>query len=274
MIMRFFHVAVLCAFASGLAACDEGFEGTPFEPEPLAAIRFVNAVPDTMAMDYRFTDAVLNAGMFDATFRTVQENYVPFAAGSYTITVFLSSLDPAIAQQVIATVTQDFVDQGRYTFVHSGPMRSGAATATILTDNASAPAAGRVALRVLHLGTGMGNLDVFVGTTSGSGTLPSGSASWTNVAFGTVTSYVELDVAALRVAATATGTTTPLLVNNTAAPPGSAPTGTQSAIPGVQQAGSVLTVVILPPSTPGSMAPQTSAFLVPAFAFLVDRRPD
>jgi len=198
---------------------------------------------------------------------------VPFAAGSYTITVFLSSLDPAIAQQVITTVTDDFADAGRYTFVHSGALRSGTATATIMEDNATAPAAGKVALRVLHLGAGMGNLDVFVGTTSGSGTLP-GAASWTNVAFGTATGYVELDAAALRVAVTATGTVTPLVVDNTAAPTGSAPTGTQSAIPGVQQAGSVLTVVILPASTPGSMAPQTSAYQVPAFRFLVDRRPD
>jgi hypothetical protein len=274
MTMRIFHVAVLCAFAGGLAACDDGTEGTPFEPEPTAAIRFVNAVPDTMAMDYRFTSAVLNAGMYDAAFRAVQENYVPFTAGSYTITVFLSSYDPAIAQQVVATVTDDFADAGRYTFVHSGALRSGAATATIMEDNATAPAAGKVALRVLHLGAGMGNLDVFVGTTTGSGTLPSGTASWTNVAFGGATGYVEFDAAALRVAATATATVTPLVADNTAAPAGSAATGVQSAIPGVQQVGSVLTVVILPASTPGSMAPQTAAYQVPAFRFLVDRRPD
>jgi hypothetical protein len=270
--MRIFHVAALCALAGGLAACDDGTEGTPFEPEPLAAIRFVNAVPDTMAMDYRFTTAVLNAGMYDATFRTVQENYVPFPAGNYTITVFLSSNDPAIAQQVIATVTDDYADAGRYTFVHSGALRAGSATATILEDNATAPAAGKVALRVLNLGAGMGSLDVFVGTT-GTG-LPSGAASWTNVAFGAATGYVEFDAAALRVAATATGTAAPLVVANTAAPAGSAATGVQSAIPGVQQVGSVLTVVILPASTPGSMAPQTSAYQVPAFRFLVDRRPD
>jgi hypothetical protein len=93
------------------------------------------------------------------------------------------------------------------------------------------------------------------------------------VAFGTFTAYVELDTAAYRVAATATGTTTPLVVANTAAPTGSAASGTSSAIAGVKMAGSALTIVVLPRSVAGSRAPQTSAFTTPAVAFLNDRRP-
>jgi len=272
--MRLLHMGLLCAFAGGVAACDQGTEGTPFEPEPLAAIRFVNAVPDTMGMDYRFVDFVTNAGMFGATFRTRQEQYRPFGVGNHTIKVFLSSTDPAIASQVVTEVTQDFADGGRYTFVHSGFMRSGSspvAAATILEDSPPTPGAGKVGLRVLNLGAGIGNLDIFVGTTATAGQTPSAAATWTGVAYGAATPYVELDTAGLRVAATAAGTTTPLVVANTAAPTGSPASGGADAIAGVRMAGSVLTMVVLPRSVAGSMA---ASFTTPAFGFLNDRRPN
>jgi hypothetical protein len=124
---------------------------------------------------------------------------------------------------------------------------------------------------VLNLAAGIGNLDIFVGTTSTSGQTPSATATWTNVAFGAVTSYVTLDTAGLRVAATATGTATPLVVANTAGPTGQAAIGTTSAIAGVRQSGSVLTIVVLPPSVAGSMA---ASFTTPGFVFLNDRRPN
>ncbi|MGH2348683.1 MAG: DUF4397 domain-containing protein [bacterium] len=258
----------------GIAAC--GRDATePREVVPTASVRFVNAVPDTMAMDYRFVDFVTNAGLFGAAFRANQPHYQPLRAGPHTFRVFLSSSDPAIASTVVHEQAFTFAENASYTVVHSGFMRGGppAGAVSVQQDNAPVPAAGRVGLRVLHLGAGMGAVDVFVGTTSTAGQTPSTTPTWTNVAFGQATPYVEADTAALRVAATATGTTTPLLVANTAAPAGSPASGTSSAIAGVRIAGSVLTVVILPPSVPGSMAPQTAAFTVPAFAFLNDRRP-
>ncbi|HXF94655.1 MAG TPA: DUF4397 domain-containing protein, partial [Gemmatimonadales bacterium] len=230
-------------------------------------------VPDTMAMDYRFVDFVTNAGMFGAAFRTLQVHHQPLRAGTHTFRVFLSSTDPAIASTVVHEQNFTFAENALYTVVHSGFMRSGstpAATVVVQQDNAPAPAAGKVALRALHLGAGMGAMDVFVGTTSTAGQTPSATPTWTNLTYGQYTPYVELDTAALRVATTATGTTTPLLVANTAAPPGAAASGTSSPIAGVRMAGSVLTIVVLPPSVPGSMAP---AFTTPAFAFLTDRRP-
>ncbi|MDH3291175.1 MAG: DUF4397 domain-containing protein [Gemmatimonadota bacterium] len=275
--MKILHsIALVSAMACGVVACDKGTETTPFEPVPLAAVRFVNAVPDTMAMDYRFVDLVTNSGMFDASFRDRQEHYLPIEAGSHTFRVFLSSSDQAVATTVVNETTFSFADGGRYTVLHGGYMRSGstpAATVTVVEDNAPAPAAGKVALRVLNLAGDLGPVDVFVGTTSTADQVPAATATWTNLAFGTFTPYVDLDTAALRVAATATTTTTPLLVANTAAPAGAAATGTSSAITGVRIAGSVITVVVLPQSVAGSMAPQSSAFQAPAFVFLNDRRP-
>jgi hypothetical protein len=270
-----YRIALVSAMAGGVVACDEGADTIPVDPVPLAAVRFINAVPDTMAMDYRFVDFVTNSGMFDAAFRTGQAQYLPIEAGSHTFRVFLSSSDQAIATTVVNETTFDFADGGRYTVLHSGYMRSGgspAAAVTVVEDDAPTPAAGRVGLRVLNLAGDLGAVDVFVGTTTGAG-LPAATATWTNVAFGTFTPYVELDTAALRVAATATGTAAPLLVANTAAPVGAPASGVSSPITGVRIAGSVITVVILPRSVAGSMAPQSAAFLIPAFGFLNDLRP-
>lgn len=270
--------ALVAAVAAGMTACDEGTDTTPFDPVPLAAVRFVNAVPDTMPMDYRFVDIVTNAGLFAAPFRSSQAQYLPIDAGQRTFRVFPSSFDAGVTSTVINETTASFQDGGRYTVLHAGFMRSGSAPAAavaVVEDNAPTPAAGRVALRALHLGAGMNSVDVFVGTSSTAADIaPSAAPTWTGLAYGEFTPYVEFDTAGLRVAATDVGTTTPLLVANTAAPTGSPPTGTSSAITGVRMTGSVITIVILPPSVPGSLAPQSSAFQAPALAFLNDRRPD
>jgi hypothetical protein len=265
-------LVALCA--APIMACDRNTEGTPFEPDLLAAVRFVNAVPDTMALDYRVVDIATNAGMYDAPFRNNQGFYNPILAGEHTIKVFLSSTDPAVTQTAVYEAAHTFAAGVSYTFLHYGFMRSGqtpAVAVSMVEDTPPTPAAGRIAVRALNLASGIGGVDVFVGTaTTG---LPSATATWANLAFGAFTPYVELDTAAYRVAATATGTTTPLLVANTAAPAGLAASGTASSIAGVRMAGSALTIVVFPRSVAGSPAPQTSAFTAPAVAFLYDRRP-
>lgn len=271
------NVALISALAGAVVTCDEGTETTPFDPVPLAAVRFVNAVPDTMGLAYRFVDIVTNAGMFAADFRASQAQYLPIEAGQHTFRVFLDPTtftpNDTIASTVVNETTFNFVDGGRYTVLHGGFMRSGStppAAVTVVEDNAPTPAAGRVALRALHLGAGMNPVDVFVGTNSTADETPSAAATWTSLTYGEFTPYVEFDTAGLQVAATDVGTATPLVVANTAAPAGSPPTGTSSAITGVRMAGSVITIVILPPSVPGSMARQ---FAAPGVVFLNDRRP-
>ncbi len=272
--MRLLRLIPLAALAASVAACEKGTEGTPFEPDPAASVRFINAVPDTMPMDYRFVDFVTNAGMFGATFRTNQAQYYAVLAGQHTIRVFLSDSNLTVAQTVVNETTFEFVQGKLYTFVHSGFMRSGqtpAVTASIVEDAPPTPAAGKIALRALNLAAGLSAVDVFVGTTTSG--LPAATPRWSNIAYGAFTSYAEVDPAAYRVAATAAGTTTPLLVANTAAPPGDTAIGKSSPITGVRIAGSVLTVVVLPRSVAGSAAPQTSAYQSPAVVFLNDRRP-
>jgi len=84
----------------------------------------------------------------------------------------------------------------------------------------------------------------------------------------------------LRVVVTAAGTKTPRLFTANA-PLGSPgftdqqPPGSEAVNPiaGAAIPGSVITVVIVPRSVAGSMAPQTAAFTVPTALFLIDKRP-
>jgi hypothetical protein len=109
-------------------ACDEGSDPFPVETVPLAAIRFINAVPDTMGFDYRFVDFLTNAGFFDATFRANLQLYQSIEAGSHTFRVFLSSTVDTITSDLWNETTFDFAGSSYYGHPF-GYMRSGSTPA-------------------------------------------------------------------------------------------------------------------------------------------------
>ena len=254
-------------------------EKTFTEPlPPLAAIHFLNAVPDTMQLDFRVVDIVSNAGFFDANFRDGNMFYTGIEAGGREIRVFLSSTNPSIASQVVWDSTLNLTAATNYTLIQTGFARTGQAPARaawVLTDNPAAPGAGNIGLRVVNAGAGMGSVDVNV-TRHATDTLPD-TPLLSGVLYGTTSGYLTLPVDAVaadstRVVITATGTKTPVLAS-VKLPAGLAGTATTDPIAGARVAGSVLSAVIVPPSVAGSAAPQTAPFLVPTAVFLVDRRP-
>ena len=254
-------------------------EKTFTEPlPPLAAIHFLNAVPDTMQLDFRVVDIVSNAGFFDANFRDGNMFYTGIEAGGREIRVFLSSTNPSIASQVVWDSTLNLTAATNYTLIQAGFARTGqtpARTAWVLTDNPAAPGAGNIGLRVVNAGAGMGSVDVNV-TRHATDTLPD-TPLLSGVLYGTTSGYLTLPVDAVaadstRVVITATGTKTPVLAS-VKLPAGLAGTATTDPIAGARVAGSVLSAVIVPPSVAGSAAPQTAPFLVPTAVFLVDKRP-
>lgn len=253
-------------------------EKTFTEPlPPLAAIHFLNAVPDTMQLDFRVVDIVSNAGFFDANFRDGNMFYTGIEAGGREIRVFLSSTNPSIASQVVWDSTLNLTAATNYTLIQTGFARTGqspARAAWVLTDNPAAPGAGNIGLRVVHAGAGMGSVDVNV-THHATDTLP--DTPLVSVGYATTSGYLTLPVDAVaadssRVVITAAGTKTPVLAT-VKLPAGLAGTATTDPIAGARVAGSVLSAVIVPPSVAGSAAPQTAPFLVPTAVFLVDRRP-
>ena len=57
---RIFKLSVLCLAAGVVNACSTPEQITATENIPTAGVRFINAVPDTNAMDFRFIDIVEN----------------------------------------------------------------------------------------------------------------------------------------------------------------------------------------------------------------------
>jgi Domain of unknown function (DUF4397) len=272
--VRFFSLGGVLLLAIG---CSK--EKSFTEPGvPLAGIHFLNAVPDTGQMDFRVVDIVSNAGLFDANYRTGNMFYTGIEAGSRDIRVFLSSSDPTISSHVMQDTTYGFTASADYTFIYTGFARTGQTPARavwVVSDNPTAPGAGKIGLRIIDAGAGMGNLAVNV-TRHAADTLPD-TPLMSNVAYGTVGAYVTLPIDSVaadsaRVVVTATGTKTPVLFS-AKLPTGLAGTATADPIAGARIAGSVMTAVIVPPSVAGSQAPQTAAFLVPAAVFFVDKRP-
>ncbi len=263
------RLSLLCATALLVAGCDDEGVLPPIEVA-YAGIHFLNAVPDTGEQDYRVVDIPSNAGLFDAQFRGHNRFYQAIEAGQRQVNVFNSSLDPAIASQVLLDTAFTFTEDQNYTFLHAGRARAGstpARTVWIIADQPPTPTATDIGLRVIHAGAGMASLDIsFIAPTDTLPDVPQMAA----VPYSTVRAYVTRPAAAtLRIVATAAGTKTPLLVNVTT-PAGTAGTTTTNPIAGTSIAGSVLTVVIVPASVAGSAATQ---FTTASALFLVDRRP-
>ena len=286
--------SVVGALAMAALGC-HGNAVTNSQIVAMAAIHFVNAVPDTGQMDYRVVDIASNASLFDADFRSFNSIYKGIEAGTREIRVFNSSTDPAISSQVLWDTTFAFTQDQGYTFVHTGfarvadqpPVR----TVWIIPDTPPTPAAAQVGLRFIHAGAGIGPVDVNF-LRKGSDTLPD-TPLFANVAYGSAATYSLMPhdsftvtttstavtftyYDTLRVVVTATGTKTPLLFAATVAPlgiPGYRDPLTQedlNPVPGTAVPGTVLTALLVPRSVVGSPAVQ---FATPTVLYFVDKRP-
>jgi hypothetical protein len=265
------RLCALCIVACGLVACGEDKLGAP---PPIGALRFVNAVADTSAMDFRVVDIIGNAPQFlENTFRAATP-YQAVEAGNRHLKVFISPsrTDTLVGSPTVWDTTFTFVAGTNYTVVMTGFARTASAPALgmqIIQDDPSAPPAAQIRLRAINLGSGLGAIDAFWRRTAAPAP---GTGFGTNLAFGGASAYAPLDTAALQVAATATGTTTPTLAD-VVGPPGVAGTPAANPIAGTRVAGSVLTAFLLPASVAGSAAPQGGAFAAPTILYVADRRP-
>ncbi len=269
--MTIARLCALCIVVLGLAACGDDELGPP---PPIGALRFVNAVADTGAMDFRVIDVVGDAPQFLENAFRASTPYQAVEAGSRHLKVFMtpSRTDTLVGAPTLWDTTFTFVAGTNYTVVMTGFARSGSTPALrmqIIQDDPTAPAAGQIRLRAINLGSGLGAIDAFWRPSAAPAP---GTGFATNLAFEGAGAYAPLDTAALRVAATATGTTTPTLAD-VVGPPGVAGTPAANPIAGTRVAGSVLTAFLVPASVTGSAAPQGGAFAAPTILYVADRRP-
>src|SRR5688572_4231544 len=153
---------------------------------PLAYVRYVAAVPDTFATDWRPIDGIENSPpAIGLVFRSTTP-YQAMTPGARHIRLFPAPTGTArpanVVSQIIVDTTINFTASTYYTVVHLGFSRTGSTPAdrlVVLEDVAPANLTGKVAVRVVHAGTGIGAVDVFATTTSTAAV--AGPAMFTNV---------------------------------------------------------------------------------------------
>jgi hypothetical protein len=262
------------------AACQK--DAGPFYPDARASayIRYINAVPDTGLLDFKFVDKVEGSPWFELrAFRDVT-NYQAADAGTRHIKVFNGQNaspmnEPSYVTQVHVDTNLTFEAGKYYTILHTGTARGVGRQSrlVVIEDPRPAVAAGQVAVRVIHTalaGGSLGNVDVLAATDTGAAL--TGTALFSNVAPGTVGAYLMRTTGKFISELANAGDATQL--SETTPPAGAqAATSAQSNQGGYSIAGSMLTAFVFPRSVAGSPAPQTSAFTRPGIVWMQDNRP-
>jgi hypothetical protein len=262
--MNLKKLALLAVAGLSLAACAD--DAGPFlaPQRSQAFVRWVNAVPDTFALNLRFVDKVEGSAWWEVQpFRFVG-NYQGVDAGSRHIKVFGSGNNLATVSQVFTDVTVDFVEDQYYTIISTGSARAGSVALTVIQDPRPTPGA-QIAYRVINAGMG-GAVDAYAVATAT--TAISGAPTIGGVANLAASNYVNSATGAFAFRVTDAGTTT--IRASAAAPAGAtAASVSQSNQAGYSIAGSLLTAFVFPASAAG--APTT--FTTPGVVWMQDNRP-
>lgn len=279
---RILHRSVLAvttfAAAGLLGAC--GIEQVvETENIPTAGVRFVNAVPDTNAMDMRFVDIVESNAHYGQNFRsnpvtsagvTTSQlvQYKNTRAGSRRFRVFLNDTIQSVASTVLKDTTYTFDANKLYTVMMWGAARTGGMR-TAIWEDAPADPGSNVALRVINTTSSAIDARYYV---SG-GTAPA-TASWANIPPMSASSYINVPPGQYRINVQPAGGGTPLFADGLALIGAQkSASGDIEALPGTSVAGSAVSAIVFPRSTAGSRAPQTAAFTNPQMTFVWDKRP-
>jgi hypothetical protein len=251
-------------------------DGPFFAPQvPLAYTRFINAIPDTVSVDFRFVD-LLEYSPFavQLPFRSFTP-YQGTAPGARHLKVFTNWGGDSIYLRHTTVVLGDetpSLEAGKYyTIVAVGFARAGQTPALkiqVFEDPIPDPGS-NVAFRVVNLASGLSSVNVGV-TAASTDAIP--TPTFSNVAYLGSSAYATrapgnawfrvLDATAAEIV---TG-------NGRQAPVGAAgdPLNNLTTIGGSGQAGSAVTAYVFPRSVTGSRAPNVTA---PSIVFVVDKHP-
>lgn len=272
-----FQTLVLAAVVAGACKPDEVIKT---ENIPTAGVRFINALPDSagaFGLDMRFLDFVESNAQFRITFRNgpvtaggvtaaSQTQFKNARAGSRRFAIFLDDTLQTIAQVKLKDTTVTLEAGKNYTAILWGAARAGAMRLTFFEDVPVDPGA-NVALRVINATAAAIDASHYVQ----GGTAPA-TPVWTAIPALGRSAFVNVAPGNIIYNVRAAGTATNLFADMLALQ-GQANTLDIEGTPGTTRAGSAVTLVVFPPSTVGARTPQTAAFLVPAGAFIWDRRP-
>jgi hypothetical protein len=285
--MRYGKLLMCAASVLAVTACDDDGVTVQGDPPPAALVRFINTVPDTGTVDFRFIDKVENLPtLLNVPFRGASGLFQRADPGARPARVFPSSSTLALTQIMLVDTMLTLTANNRYTLVYAGRAAGNQDRLAVITEAATIPIApaNQISLKILHAAVGTGAVDVYVTPTTGTANPANPIADAVtvvrNVAFLGQSAYVNVPVRPATgnthyaFTVTAAGSTTPLFTARPNLPGTAVPAGqTYGAQPGFQVSGSVLTVVVTAGSVPGTRQ-STTATQTPNAFVIVDRTLD
>ena len=285
-------------FVVAVTACSDDPLSTEVAPAPFTSIRWVNAVPDTVAMDYRIVDYPSNASEPNLAFRASSGNWRNLPPGAHHIKVFFTNTTQAgtnvsVVSQTFVDTTLTFDEGKKYTILHYGFAKAAATPKqqlVVIEDVPPSPAAGQIALRAINAAPALGTIDLYAIPAAATGGATTGAATFPALAPGAIAPWVAMSSVATgsyRVAATAPASTAALADAlapvGVAAVPSTTVAGVVSqpldAIAGTQQAQSALTAVVFGPAVAYTLTtPAGATVVIPGgttggVTVLLDRNP-
>ena len=262
------------ALAAGLiAACSKDTGSTVNSLGPRARVRVINAIPDTIAMDYRFVDSVEAPIELGLVFRGAS-GYQPFKVGTRKLRVFAASQNPAVVfgapileKEIVLQVDK------YYTIIHVGLANTTGGTGdSIIVIQDSIPTLGQlaagIAIRGVHAIPGVGSVDVFT-TRTVAAALPA-TPAFAGLTYGRTTPYIKLTAPDSVAARISVSGATPAVVLTALAMVGQAGTTQLNPIGGSRVAGTSLSAVAVPA---GLGARATGSATAPSVVWYVDGDP-
>jgi hypothetical protein len=191
---QFAAVAVLAL----TAAC-----GDSDGPENVARVRFLHSAQGRAAIDFRADGTTRGAALaFGGAFSAA--TVLPSGARTFTARLTGGATDLASTGKTLAT-------SASYSVVLA--KRPTTDTLVVYTDTTATPAASKAWVRLFHVASAAGAVDVYI--TAADADLAAATPQESNVAFLSPTKYHEVDAGARRIRLTTTGTKTVLFDLNT-----------------------------------------------------------
>ncbi|MDQ3949276.1 MAG: DUF4397 domain-containing protein, partial [Gemmatimonadota bacterium] len=156
-----FQLSMLWAAVGVVSACSPE-QVIETDEIPSAGVRFINAVPDTGAMDFRFVDIPENSAHWNISFRntpattscvtaSTQVQYKPARAGQRQLRIFMSGTTAAVASTVVKDTSVNLEAGKNYTALLWGNARGGATPMRLSFFEEVPPDPGnQVALRAIN----------------------------------------------------------------------------------------------------------------------------
>lgn len=220
--MRYSKFLVFLVPVLALTACKDSGVTDLGTPAPKALVRFINAVPDTGTVDFRFIDKVENLPTLQGVaFRASSGMYQRAEEGARHARIFPNSYDVNLTQIMLVDTTVNLAVSTHYTLVYTGRATSNQDRLAVITDDpAPTVPAGKIAIALLHAMVGTGAVDVYItpatATANNADPIANAVASFKNIGYLSKGAYALVPTrpttgeTVYQFTVTAAGSTTPI----------------------------------------------------------------